>query len=299
MKMDVAIIGGGPAGMSAGIFAGRAGLDVVCFEAVAVGGQAGLSYEIANYPGFEKISGYDLVLKMEQHAKSCGVKFAFETVEKIEKQANGFKLICSKSEHFAKKVVLACGGKVKHLGIVGEEKFFGKGVSYCASCDGNFFKNKKVAVVGGGDSAVENVEYLSRLAESVVLLCRSDKLKVADYKVKEIQKLANVSVLKNAKPIEFLGSDHLEKIIIEHSGEKKEIFVEGVFVSIGQMPCLPEMNFDLALDEKGYVVVDSCQQTNVKNLFACGDIVSKEFKQVVSACADGARAGNSCVRGCK
>lgn len=297
MEYDVAIIGAGPAGLTAGIFTSRAGLKTICFEKLAVGGQAGLSYEIVNYPGFESISGFDLAERMSKQAIANGVEINYSTLNNLSLDSRGFKLITAYDVYCAKKVILANGRKVRKLGLENEERLTGRGVSYCVSCDGGFFKNKVVAVVGGGDTAIEDVNYLSKIAKKIYLINRSERFRAGDVKINQIKQFNNLEIITSATITELGGNERLEKIVLNHSGETKEIMVDGLFVAIGYVPDLDFVKIDLTLDESGYIVVDKHQQTNVKNLFACGDVVSKDFKQVITACADGAVAGNSCIGG--
>lgn len=294
MKFDVAVIGGGPAGLSASIFTTRAGLKTICFERLAVGGQAALSYDIANYPGFENISGFDLTQKMFNQAKNLETEFVFSSVENIKKTKSGFLIKTKKNSYEAKKLIIACGTTSRKLGL-GEEKFIGKGISYCASCDGAFYKDKQVAIVGGGDSAFEYVEYLSRIANKVYLFNRSEKFKAHSSRVKKARKLKNVKIITNASIKALNGSKVLESVDIEENGALKNINIDGLFVAIGHEPHLDFLDFDIQLDERGFIIVDKYMQTSEKNVFACGDIVSKHFKQVITACSDGAIAGNSCI----
>lgn len=295
MKIDVAVIGGGPAGLSASIFTTRAGLKTICFERLAIGGQASLSYDIANYPGFENISGFELTQKMFQHAKNTGTEFVFSDVLKISEIETGFSIKTRNQTFQARKIIIASGTVSRKLGL-NEEKFIGKGVSYCASCDGNFFKGKPVAIVGGGDSAFEYAEYLSRLASKVYLLNRSEKFKANNYRVEQARKLGNVKILTNASVSELIGDSNLTGVQILHNDTPQKLEVEGLFVAIGHEPNLNFLDFDLELD-KGFITVDKYMQTSKPNVYACGDIVSKHFKQVITACADGAIAGNSCIEG--
>lgn len=294
MKFDVAVIGGGPAGLSASLFSSRAGLNTICFEKLVVGGQASLSHEIANYPATEKMSGYDLAQKMFKQSKENGTTFVFSLVEKISKTKTGFSIKTKTKNYFAKKLIIACGTKPRKLGL-DEEKFIGKGISYCASCDGNFFKGKDVAVIGGGDSAFVYLEYLSRIANKVYLLNRSDSFKASKVRVENAQKLKNVKIFKNTKVTKLIGDKTINSINVEINKTKKNLNVDGVFVAIGHVPNLDFLDFEISLDKNGYILVDEKMQTSEKNVFACGDILSKHFKQIVTACADGAIAGNSCI----
>ena len=293
MKFDVAVIGGGPAGLSAGIFTTRAGLTTICFEKLVIGGQASLSYDISNYPAFNSISGWDLTQKMFQQAKGCGVEFVFSDAISVTKNKFGFSIKTKDAIYQAKKLIIASGTIPRKLGL-NEEKFIGKGISYCASCDGNFFKGKDVAVVGGGDSAFEYVEYLSRIANKVYLINRSDKFRANNFRVENAKKLKNVQILKNAEIKHLVGNDVIAGVEL-NNGEK--LSVDGVFVAIGHIPNLNFLKFDVELDANGYIVVDKYMKTSVDNVYACGDIVSKHFKQIITACADGAIAGNSCIGG--
>jgi len=295
MTYDVAIIGAGPAGLTAGIFASRAGLKTICFERRVVGGQATLSSNIENYPGFESIAGFDLMQKFSNHAQHCGMELKYANVEKISKLKNYFKIATKKETFTANKVIVACGCKTKKLGLSKEEELSGKGVSYCASCDGNFFKGKTVAVVGGGNTAVENVDYLTKICKKVYMLNRSEKFRAGEHEIERIKKYKNLQILTNTTVQELVGENQLEKIIINQNGKNRNLKVEGLFVAIGYQPDFKFLDIDVEYDHAGYIVTDENQQTSVKNLFACGDATSKKFKQVITACADGARAGNSCV----
>ncbi len=295
MKIDIAIIGAGPAGLTAGIFTSRAGLKTVCFEKLAIGGQAALSYEIANYPGFESISGFDLTQKMHAQAESCGTTFIYESVKKLKKLKNGFSIQTTENRYLAGKIIIACGCKTRKLGLENELQLTGRGISYCASCDGGFFKNKVVAVVGGGNTAVEDVKYLARIAKKVYLINRSQKFRAGNHTIEQLKKFKNLEIIKNAQVKKLFGAEKLEKISVLIDKETKDIKVDGLFIAIGYEPDLKFLDIDVKLDKYGYILVDEKMRTNVDDLFACGDITGKSFKQVITACADGAIAGNSCI----
>ncbi len=297
MKVGVVIIGGGPAGLSAGIFAGRAGLDVLCFEKLGIGGQAALSFEIANYPGFENISGFDLTAKMHKQAEKLGVKFKFETVLALKKLKTGFSVRTNVATYHAEKVIIACGCKTRKLNLPNEQKLTGKGVSYCASCDGGFFKNKIVAVVGGGNTAIEDVRYLNKLASKIYLINRSGKFKAGEFEVAKVRKLKKVSVLTDANVVKLYGDEKLSAIDVDVLGKIKHIKVDGIFFAIGSVPDLSFVKTKIETDDYGYIVVDENMKTSVDGLYACGDIISKNFRQIISACSEGAIAGNSCIEG--
>ncbi len=291
MKFDVAVIGGGPAGLTASIFVARAGLKVICFEKLAIGGQAALSYDISNYPGFNSIMGFDLTQKMFEQAKNCGADFVFGEVEKIKKIKNGFSIKTKTEVYHASKIIIASGNESRKLGL-NEKAFIGKGVSYCASCDGNFFKEKVVAIVGGGDSAFEYAEYLSNLAKKVYILNRGDKFRAHSSRVKNAEKLKNVKLIKNIEVEKLIGDEVLTSVLLSNGNQ---IQLDGLFIAIGHEPNLHFLDFEIEVDARGYIVVDKFMKTSEANVFACGDIVSKHFKQVITACADGAIAGNSCI----
>ena len=293
MKFDVAIIGGGPAGLTSCIYTSRAGLSTICFEKLVVGGQASLAYCVENFPGVPKVNGYELVQKMFEQAKDSGTHFVFGEAIKISKSKQGFSIETKAEKYMAKKLIISCGTISRKLGL-NEDMLVGKGISYCASCDGYFFKNKKVAVVGGGDSAFSYVEYLSRLASEVYLIHRNDKFKASSLRIKTVEKLKNVKILKNCEVEKLIGDETLSKIKLSNG---EELFVDGLFVAIGHVPKLDFLNFEIEKDDNGYILVNDKMQTSEKNVFACGDILSKHFKQIITACSDGAVAGNSCIEG--
>lgn len=297
MMYDVVIVGGGPAGLSAGIFTCRAGLNTILLEGKFIGGQTALSYEIANYPGFEKISGMELTENMLKQAEGVGLNIEYENVISVKANKTCFSIKTKSKIYKAKKVILACGSVAKKLGLENQDRFIGKGISYCASCDGGFFKNKTVAVVGGGNSAVEYVNYLSRIAKKIYLIVRKDCLKAGDYEQEKLSKLKNVKILFNTNITKLYGDEVLTGVQINTNNKTSKLKIDGLFVAIGYKPELSFLNIEVEKDSFGYIIVDKNQQTSVKNLYACGDIVSKDFKQVISACSDGARAGNSCIGG--
>lgn len=295
MKFDVIIIGAGPAGLSAGIFAARAGLKTLCIEKLGVGGQASIAAEISNYPGLGKISGFELGQKMAEDAINCGVKIEYETVQNLSQTKTGFEVKTKHNLYTAPKVILACGAKVRNLGVDSEQKFIGRGVSYCASCDGAFFKNKTVAVVGGGNTAVGDCLYLSRLAKKVYLIHRREIFTANKLDFEKVKAAKNVEIITNATVKELQGKDTLQSVVLNHNGASKKLKVDGLFVAVGYEPDLSFVDINIKKDKFGYVLVDENKQTSVKYLYACGDITSKKFKQIITAAADGAMAGNSCV----
>lgn len=299
MIYDVAVIGGGPAGLTSCIYTCRAGLKTICFEKLATGGQANLSLEVTNYPGFNSINGFELMEKFKDHALSLGAKISFEEVKSLLKEKNKFILKTANNQYVAKKVIIACGCKPRMLGLKEEQSFIGKGVSYCANCDGPFFKNKTVAIVGGGDTAFDDAKYLAQLCEKVYVIVRSEKLRVSSKKKKEVLKNKNIEILYSTVVEKLYGKNSLTKIKIKNniSGDKQDLKIDGLFVAIGAVPDLAFLKFDIEKDESGYIVVDKNQATSDKNLFACGDITNGKVKQIVCACGDGAKAGTACIEG--
>lgn len=291
---DIIIVGGGPAGMSAGIYAARAGRSVLIVESDVIGGQASESYEIENYPGFENIAGPDLMKKMFEQTKKLGVDFLYSMVTDILPGKEQISVICLKEMLTCKRVILAMGTQSRKLNLPNEKAFIGKGVSYCAYCDGNFFKDKTVAVVGGGNTAFEDVAYLSKIAKHIYLIHRNDAFKADDILYDEVQDLVKakkVEVFTNTVITEIVGDDVINSITIKTNEDKsQDLKVDGVFVAIGRKP-FDQILKGIELDQYGFIKVNEEMETNIPNIYAVGDITSKKIKQIVTACADGAVAG--------
>lgn len=296
---DVAIIGGGPAGLTAAIYAQRYSFTSLVFTDK----EGGLIIEnpfIENYPGFEKIDGFELGKKMMNQAKSLGTKLIREKIKVVEKKGKTFVLKSEwGNEVEAKTVIIAHGLKRRKLEVKNEEKFIGKGVSYCTTCDGAFFKDKIVAVVGGGNSAGVSALLLSKISKKVYLIYRKEKFsKMQEAYIKKIESTKNIEVMFNENVIECIGDKNLEKIKIK-SG--KEIEIDGLFIEIGFSPEIPfETNFKIDLDERGFIKVDRGMHTNEKGVFAAGDITtgSNYFHQIVTATSEGAIAAESVHKFC-
>lgn len=291
---DILIIGGGPAGITAGIYAKRAGKNVAIIERYMPGGQVAQIGEIENYPGFAKINGFDLASKFYSHAQELDVPFLMEEVVKVDLN-NKNKVVCTrKNVYKAKVVVLAMGCKTRELNIEGEQKFKGRGVSYCAVCDGNFFKNQNVAVVGSGDSAVGDAIYLAGICEKVYVLTKNE-FKVSNYPQNELDKYKNVEILDRAISGKILGSDKVEKLEFEQDEEYKAIDVNAVFVAVGRTPDTAILENQVVLSEKGYIKVDENFMTSCEGVFACGDIVDGSIKQIATATGDGAMVATKAI----
>lgn len=291
-KYDIVIIGGGPAGISAGIYAVRAGRSVLIIEKFAPGGQLGLIGEIENYAGFEKINGFELAQKFEKHAKSLGVEFVFDNALSLEKQVDNNIVKCEKNTYLANAVILALGCHSRELNIEGEKAFKGKGVSYCALCDGNFFKNKTVAVVGSGDSAFSDALYLSNLCKQVYVLTK-DRLKLNNYAENELDGKGNVELLKGAISKKIIGEEKVESLEFERNDKTEKIDVDGVFVAIGRTPDTKMLKGVIDLDEWGYILANESMETSMEGVYVCGDVRTNSIRQIATAVGDGAIAGTN------
>jgi len=290
MEYELAVIGAGPAGFSAAIYAVRAGIKTIVIDKGMGGGLANISPKIENYPGFDSISGLDLMEKMKQHAsKYTDIHFG-EEVKKIEKLDDKFKIETAKKTYIVKAVILCMGTEYRKLNQPGEKELTGKGVSYCATCDGFFFKGKKIAVIGGGNSALIEAIFLKQIGcEEVFLIHRRDQLRAEQaYQDEAISK--GVKIVFNTHVESIHGNQNVEFLEVHDvkNSKKSKIFVDGVFISIGEEPQNTlARELGVKLDEKGFIIVDKQQRTNVKGVYAAGDITGG-LRQVVTACAQGA-----------
>lgn len=289
---DIIIIGAGPGGLTAAIYAKRAGCDISIFEYMSPGGQVMTTPDIENYPGFTG-TGFDLAMKFYEQVTSLGVDFQFESVKSINKQDGAFKLICESGNEFtSKSVIIASGAKRRKLEIKGENEFTGRGVSYCATCDGNFFKDKTVVVVGGGNTAVEDAIYLSKLCKKVYLMHRRDEFRASKSLTDRLPSCSNVELLLNCVPVEIIGGDKVEKVSVNNkiTGEIFDIETDGVFVAVGTIPEASFVPDDVMRNDGGYIITDEKCRTNIEGLYAIGDVRNTPLKQVITAAADGAVA---------
>lgn len=293
---DLLILGAGPAGLTAGIYGARGGLDTIIVEQKSFGGQAAITPEIENFPGIANIDGFTLTYNMAEQARSVGVKFVYDEVESVSLEGD-VKSVRTKNngEISAKTIIIACGAEAKKLGVDREIDLIGKGVSYCATCDGRFFKNRPVAVVGGGNTAVEDALYLSAFASEVYLIHRRDSLRAS--KVLQDKILAsNVKILWDSA-VEKLEGDPLEKIVVKNlkTNETASIDANCLFVAVGQNPASSLFTDKLAT-ENGYILADENMRTNIDGVFVAGDIRKTPLRQIITACADGAIAGESAIK---
>lgn len=290
--LDTVIIGAGPAGMAAGIYAARAELSHLVLESgLMSGGQIINTSEIDNYPGLKGIGGFDLAVKFREHCDGCGVMFRDGRVTELQKQGDSFIITLENKEQLeAKTVIVSMGASHKKLGIVGEEEFAGAGVSYCATCDGAFFRGKEVAVIGGGDVAVEEALFLARLCKKVYLVHRRDEFRAAKTLVSRLRACENVEFVLNSVPTGIFGEGKVETLCVSQNGEERRLPVAGVFIAVGMQPCTDLLKDVARLDDKGYVIAGEDCKTSVPGLFAAGDIRTKLLRQVITAAADGAVA---------
>ncbi len=288
---DMIIIGSGPAGLTAGIYGKRAGLSILVMEGSFIqGGQIVNTYEVDNYPGLPGISGMDLAEKMKDHLLAQGGKIVRGKVRSISLEGE-IKIVHTKKEEYrAKTVVLAAGAVHRKLEVPGEDEFSGMGVSYCATCDGAFFKDKTVAVVGGGDVAVEDAIFLSRTCKKVYLIHRRDELRAAKVLQDALRNISNIELCWNRCVTEIGGSNQVEWIQTETTDTKQteRINVNGIFIAVGIIPDTGFIKDLIHLDTKGYVVAGENGQTNIPGIYAAGDIRTKQLRQIITAAADGA-----------
>ena len=290
---DMIIIGGGPAGYTAALYAARAGLDTLILEKLSAGGQMALTHQIDNYPGFvEGIDGFELADRMQQQAERFGANTEYAEVQNVDLHADPKVLHTSEGIFYAKTVVLATGANPRELGVAKEKELVGRGVAYCAACDGMFYRNKTVVVVGGGNSAAADALLLSRVAEKVIVVHRRDQLRATKVYHEPLMNTPNVSFLWNSRVKEILHGQKVTGILVEdvHTGELQQVDCQGVFVSIGRVPATELFAGQLALDQNGYILADETTQTSIPGVYAVGDVRAKQLRQIVTAVADGAVA---------
>ncbi len=294
---DVVIIGSGPAGLTAAIYTSRAKLKTVVLEKTVVGGQVTTTYEVENYPGFvDPINGFLLMNNFERQAKKFGTEIITGAeVLSIEKNGNFFNVRTNKDEFPAKTIVIATGAKFRKMGIPGEDKFTGRGVSYCATCDGAFFREKDVAVVGGGNSALEEALFLTKFVNKVYLVHRRKEFRADKIVQEKVLKNDKIEPVLNYIPLEIKGDNEISELVLQEKERKsiKSLNVDGVFVFIGLSPNSDFLKGFVETDENGYVITDSDLHTNVKGIFAAGDVLKKSLRQIATAVGDGALVSNS------
>lgn len=291
---DTIIIGGGPAGYTAALYCTRAGLSTLVLEKFSAGGQMTQTSTIDNYPGFEEgIDGFSLGFKMQQGAERFGAETMQTEVLSVDLNSNPKKITTDSGELFAKTVIIATGADHKHLGVDKEDSLIGRGVGYCAACDGMLFRGKTVAVVGGGNSAAADALLLSKICQKVYVIVRRDTMRATKIYHEPLLKAENVEFKWNSEVRELLHGMKLSGVIIENKdGEIEEISLDGLFISIGRQPATEIFEGQLELDNSGYIIADESTKTNIPGVFAVGDVRTKVLRQIITAAADGAVASH-------
>jgi thioredoxin reductase (NADPH) len=290
---DIIIIGAGPAGLTAAIYARRGGKSVLVLEKAACGGQIISTLDIENYPAEPKISGVDLAKKMYNQAKELGAEFEYEKAEEIIDRGETKIVKTEDDEYEAKTVIIATGSDNRHLDLENEDKFIGRGISYCATCDGALYKGKTVAVVGGGSGALYETEYLADVVEKVYLIHRRSEFRGEEKLVEELKEKGNVEFILDSNVTKLNGKEKLESIEINH---EKTLAVDCLFVAIGRVPSNIEFKNLINLDEKGYIEASEDCKTNIEGIFVAGDNRTKQTRQIVTATADGAVAAQNAIK---
>ena len=296
---DIIIIGSGPAGLSAAIYAQRACLDTIVIEKNGIsGGQVLNTWEVDNYPGFPGVTGFELSRQFREHANKLGARVVQDEVVQVELSGNVKKVVCEEETYEARCVILASGAHHRTLEVPGEEELRGAGVSYCATCDGAFFRGRTVAVVGGGDAALEDVIFLARMCEKVYIVHRRDKLRGAKRLQERLQALENIEFVWNSETVAIEGNAQVEALRLRQTqtGEERRLDVDGVFIAVGIAPESELYAGQLELDEQGYIRADESGQTSVPGVFAAGDVRTKALRQILTAASDGANCVASAER---
>ena len=283
---DIIIVGGGPAGMTAAIYGASARKKVLILEKDSMGGQILKTNKIKNYPGFEEISGFDYSNNLFNQVKKLGVEVKFEEVLKINKDKS---IITNKSKYNAGAIIIATGSKNKTLNILNEDKFLGKGISYCATCDGMFFKGKNVAIVGGGNSSISEALYLSNIVKNLYVIYRQKEFKFDSIDLETLKKKDNVTFIFNSTVSKLNGNEFIESITVKNNEDnnESEISVDGLFISIGFTPLSSLCEEILELSDNGYILSNEECTTNIDGVFVAGDVRKKSIRQLTTACSDG------------
>lgn len=290
---DIIIIGGGPAGYTSALYASRAGFNTLVIERMSAGGQLALTDVVDNYPGFDEgIDGFTLGMKMQSSAERFGAVTEYAEVTSLDLKGKIKKVITDSGEFEAKAMIIATGANPRELNLPREKELLGKGVHYCAHCDGRFYRDKTVAVIGGGNSAVSDALYLSRLAKKVYLIHRRDTLRATKIYHEPLKSAENIEFIPDSVVTEILGEQRVSGAKLKNlkSGKETEIPCDGIFVSIGRRPATELLNNILDLDEYGYIIADESTKTNIEGVFAVGDVRQKALRQIVTAVSDGATA---------
>lgn len=298
-EFDTIVLGGGPGGFSAGIYAARGAVSTAIIDISMLGGQPSNYLELENYPGFSQVGGYELMEKFEEHADKFGVnKFPMQEIQSVDLVSNPKVIITNEGEFRAKTVIIATGAKPMRLGVPGEEEFIGRGVSFCAVCDGAFYKDKVVAVVGGGNSAVEEAMYLTKFASKVYLIHRRNELRADKIIQERAFKNDKIEFVWDTIVREIKGEELVNSLIVENvkSGEVSKLEVNGIFPYIGILPNVDNFAGQLTQDQRGFIVTDETMKTSLDGVYAVGDVRVTPLRQVITAAADGAVGAVYAVR---
>ena len=293
MKYDIIIVGAGPAGLSAAVYAKRAGFSTLVLDKSPIsGGQVLSTYEVDNYLGIPGVTGMELGDKFKEHAVAAGAEFVCANVLSMDVTGETKIVRTDKEDYEARAVIFAVGAHHAKLSVKGEEELIGMGVSYCATCDGAFFRNRKVAVVGGGDVAIEDAIFLARACEKVYVIHRRDTFRAAHSLVERARQMENIEFVIDTTVTEICGEDMVEKLVLSNvkTKEKTELEVHGIFIAVGIVPDTDILQGIVSMDEKGYVLADELGSTNVPGVFVAGDCKQKRLRQIITAVADGANA---------
>ena len=289
--LDLIICGGGAAGLTSAVYAARSGLDFVLIDiSSSMGSQITQTSDVDNYTGFEKVNGMELVMKFYEHAKALNAPMINDEVQEISKENGIFTVRCAQGEYKSRTVIYCSGASHRELGIKGEKELLGKGVGYCAVCDGFFYRNKTVVVVGGGNTAVTDALYLSKICKKVILVHRRDILRAEKILTERLENAENVEIMFNSEVAEILGEKSADGVLLK-SGEKVDC--DGVFIAVGIVPRSDTVKNLAKLDNNGYIVADESGKTSLDGLFAAGDVRTKELRQIITACSDGANCVDS------
>ena len=289
--LDLIICGGGAAGLTSAVYAARSGLDFVLIDiSSSMGSQITQTSDVDNYTGFEKVNGMELVMKFYEHAKALNAPMINDEVQEISKEDGIFTVKCAQGEYKSRTVIYCSGASHRELGVKGERELLGRGVGYCAVCDGFFYRNKTVVVVGGGNTAVTDALYLSKICKKVILVHRRDSLRAEKILVVRLENAENVEIMFNSEVAEILGEKGADGVLLK-SGET--IDCDGVFIAVGIVPRSDTVKNLAELDDNGYIVADESGRTSLDGLFAAGDVRTKELRQIITACSDGANCVDS------
>ena len=297
-RYDLIIVGGGPAGLTVGLYAARARLNCLLLERQGLGGQVLTTHWVENYPGFpEGIGGFELVSRMANQAERFGLKIRIQEVTACRRAEGGLEILTAEGSFSCRSAIVAAGADYARLGVPGEDRLRGKGVSYCATCDGAFFKDLPVAVVGGGDTALEEALFLTRFASKVTLIHRRDRLRAAKVLEERARENEKIDFLWNGQVREILGDEEMEGVLAVDriSQEVRELSVKGIFVCVGSRPNTALWQGVLSLDDQGFVLTDEGLQTSCPGVFAAGDCRRKSFRQIATAVGEGALAAHSAI----